>query len=512
MGAGRTSDDSDFHGFVGARWPELVRTLVLIGCPAELAPGAVASGLGRCRRSWARTAEHDDPDVVAHRAVLDAWEGRLRQSWWVDLPTAADTYWPAPDLSALDRMTPSVRTALVLRRYTGLDVSQAVEIAGRDAGVELPAAPDAAALRAIADGVPVFAPPDEQALAGTRPPWRRRPGVLAVAGLVVLAIVLGAWVVIATWPSELDQDRTAVGLDPVTPQRSPNPALVEWYADGVLHLANATYALPTLRDLSVLGAGAVYGDDAGRVVHLADDGARRLLGTKDSTVPFTTSDQLGWVAWVDPAGTNPRLLVYDVGPGEIVAELDLPASRSGPQEEPDTRPVAIDQETVYFVTAEGARAWRPVRDPGFVETVQPTRLLDVASANRVFQIGNEVIVVDLPFLAEPVTMPGRGAELSGDGEHLLTHDPANGDVVVREVRSGDLVDVQPPDGVGVVDAVLAPHGAVTYLTVDPDGFASQEGSDSNPIQGELVTCGLDDGGCEVLATMVLDSEAPILAR
>jgi hypothetical protein len=147
-----------------------------------------------------------------------------------------------------------------------------------------------------------------------------------------------------------------------------------------------------------------------------------------------------------------------------------------------------------------------------VETVQPTRLLDVASANRAFQIGNEVILVDLPFLAEPVTMPGRGAELSEDGEHLLTHDPANGDVVVRQVRSGDAVAVRPPDGVGVVDAVLAPEGAVTYLTVDPDGFASQEGSDSNPLRGELVTCGLDDGGCEVLATMVLSSEAPILAR
>ena len=64
-----------------------------------------------------------------------------------------------------------------------------------------------------------------------------------------------------------------------------------------------------------------------------------------------------------------------------------------------------------------------------------------------------------------------------------------------------------------MDAVLAPEGAITYITIDPDGFASQEGvNDSNPIRGELVTCRLDDGSCEALATLVLDSEAPILAR
>ena len=120
-----------------------------------------------------------------------------------------------------------------------------------------------------------------------------------------------------------------------------------------------------------MGAGAVYGDVDGRVVHLADDGTRTLLGTKDPTARFAASDQLGWVAWVDPAGANPRLLVYDVGQAAIIGELDLPASRSGPQEEPDTHPVAIDQQGVYFVTSEGARAWRPTRDPGFIEGIEP---------------------------------------------------------------------------------------------------------------------------------------------
>ena len=76
-------------------------------------------------------------------------------------------------------------------------------------------------------------------------------------------------------------------------------------------------------------------------------------------MPFAASDDLGWVAWVDPAGENPRLLVYDVAQADIIGELDLPPSESGPQEEPDTRPIAIDQRIVYFVSSEGARAWQP---------------------------------------------------------------------------------------------------------------------------------------------------------
>ena len=124
--------------------------------------------------------------------------------------------------------------------------------------------------------------------------------------------------------------RGAVRLDPVDPNRSGNPAEVAWYAEDVLHLAHATYVLPTLRDLAVLGAGAVYGDVDGRVVHLADDGTRTLLGTKDPTAPLAASDPLGWVAWVDPAGANPRLLVYDVGQADIIGELDLPGQQVRP--------------------------------------------------------------------------------------------------------------------------------------------------------------------------------------
>ena len=71
----------------------------------------------------------------------------------------------------------------------------------------------------------------------------------------------------------------------------------------------------------------------------------------------------------------------------------------------------------------------------------------------------------------------------------------------------------PSDEPAVVDAVLAPEGAITYITIDPDALRDQEGvNDSNPLKGELVTCRLGDGSLRGPATFVLDSEAPILAR
>jgi hypothetical protein len=164
------------------------------------------------------------------------------------------------------------------------------------------------------------------------------------------------------------------------------------------------------------------------------------------------------------------------------------------------------------VTSEGARAWPPTRDPGYIEHLDLPDLVDVASANRMYQLDTERIRLDQPFFTTVHDVPGRGGELSTDGNYAWTHSPEDGSVLVYDTRSGARVEVAPPDDLGVADVVLAPEGAITYLTLDPDGFAAPEGSDSNPVRGELVTCQLDDGSCEALATFVVDSEAPILAR
>lgn len=497
--------DEDFTGYVGARWPSLVRTLVLMGCPADLAPDVATTGLARCRRGWREASEHDDLEVVVHRSVLLAWEERLRGPWWSGLRPPADEGWPPPDLSALDRLTPEVRAGLVLRRFSSLDVAQAVAVAGRDAGGPLPHTPDAPALRAAAESVLVYAPPDEEALTdlGSAAPRRRRIGV--VAGAVAVALVLGGgtW-----WADRSSDDSEDAVLEAVEPSRARNPADVAWYSEGVLHLTNATYPLPQLLQLGVLGAGAAYGDTEGNVVHLADDGTRTLLGTKDPGSPLVTSDEEGRVAWVDPDG--PTLKVYDLSQAEIVGELDLPPSLTGPEEMTDTRPTAFDREFLYYATSDGWGRWAP-GEPEPEETGQGD-LFDVSSSNRMFQLDDRRISLDQPFFNVVYEVPGRGGGLSADGNYAFTRSPDDGRVLVYDTRSGDLVDVSPPDPDRVIDVVLDPPLAVTYITVDQDAFPQQEGSDSNRVQGEIVTCQLDDGECETAVTLVLDSEAPILAR
>ncbi len=128
------------------------------------------------------------------------------------------------------------------------------------------------------------------------------------------------------------------------------------------------------------------------------------------------------------------------------------------------------------------------------------------------QVDPQTLAFDQPVFDQSPEVPGRGGELSADGQYAWTHSPIDGAVTVYDFDSAEPVDVRPPGDGTVADVVLAPRGSVTYLTVDPDGFASQEGSDSHPVKGELVTCSLTDGSCESLATVVLDSEAPILAR
>ena len=47
--------DDDFASYVGARWPGLVRTLVLVGCPPALAPEVATLALARSHRGWGIT-------------------------------------------------------------------------------------------------------------------------------------------------------------------------------------------------------------------------------------------------------------------------------------------------------------------------------------------------------------------------------------------------------------------------------------------------------------------------
>jgi DNA-directed RNA polymerase specialized sigma24 family protein len=122
--------EDDFAAYLTARWPVLVRLLVLLGGRRQEAEDAVRSGLVRDYPHWARISGSDDPDVRVYRSVLEAWHHR-RGGWW-HAPALDPDGEPAPELTALehelDRLTGPERLALVLRFGTGLDEQQVAEV------------------------------------------------------------------------------------------------------------------------------------------------------------------------------------------------------------------------------------------------------------------------------------------------------------------------------------------------------------------------------------------------
>ena len=133
-------NDADFAAYLAARWPFLVRSLVLIGCPRHEAEDLVRAGLARCYSAWGRVAKADDVDVYVYGTVLDCWHKSHRRRWWGEVPTAAPPE-PAPaeevtDLVLLRRaleeqlagLTPEHREALVLRFVAELTEVQVADV------------------------------------------------------------------------------------------------------------------------------------------------------------------------------------------------------------------------------------------------------------------------------------------------------------------------------------------------------------------------------------------------
>lgn len=124
--------DSDFAAYLAARWPVLVRLLVLLGGRREEAEDAARAGLVRVYADWARISGGPDPDVPVYRSVLEAWARRPGR-WWDAAPGGPDDD-AAPELAALerqlDRLTRDERLALVLRFAAGLDERQVAAVLG----------------------------------------------------------------------------------------------------------------------------------------------------------------------------------------------------------------------------------------------------------------------------------------------------------------------------------------------------------------------------------------------
>ena len=438
--------DDDLIAFVGARWPSLLRTLVLLGCPPGEAPDVVTDALSRCRRGWDDVRRNGDVDRLVQDELEAAWSRRR-------------AHLPDPQTSATEDE-----------------------------------------LRELAEEMTILAPPS---LDDLRAHDRRRRRAVTRRSVVVLVPLVLVVAGLTWWTARSNEEPPRAELRPATAEQVQNPAEVAWYAEGRLHLEHVVLALPELRDVAVAGVGAVYADDRGRVVQVGEDGARTLLGAKDPDAPLVGAD--GWVVWVDQGAEVPELRVYDATAGEVVGARAL----TGPGAIL-VRPLAVDDGTVFYTDPDGTRAWRPADGEPRSDVVEPARLLAASSRTRAYQLGADVIRVERSYLGVAHDLAGAGAALSDDGGYALTRTGSSRNglrpVVVYETRSGkDL-----PSGIDdrfevALAARLGAAGRVTYVvgkavTETAPGFVRTTPSG----QLELRSCDLTVPECETVATFAPD--------
>jgi RNA polymerase sigma factor (sigma-70 family) len=151
-------DDADFAAYMAARWPFVVRSLMLMGCSQQEAERTAQTGLARCYGSWDRVRKADDVDAHVYRAVLECWHGSRRRRRAAapaeapaDVPSRlpADRTEQASDRAShsasdeevsdavllrhalekeLARLAPEDREPLVLRFVADLAVQQVAEV------------------------------------------------------------------------------------------------------------------------------------------------------------------------------------------------------------------------------------------------------------------------------------------------------------------------------------------------------------------------------------------------
>jgi len=489
------SDGSDFASFIVARWPVLVRSLVLLGHEPARAEEATVAGLARCQPTWDRVRDEGDVEAHVYRVVLDqvARAGRepdadhdLEPPPLLD-PVLSDRSERVELLAALEaalaKLPREERAVLVLRFAADLEPDQAAVILARPMAVveeqerrgllQLASGAEWARLREggfepsevfldAGEVIPVRNPPVDEVLARAAVARRRRRKWAAGAAAAAV-VVLGASTWLGTRPSGQQLPESVV-------TQAHNPANIEWYANLALHLPDVTVELPQISDMVPVADSVVYGDENGLVVQVRADGSLAKLGETVPDKPVVGSNERGWVAWVQPGDTADRLVVWDVVRGEMVASRSVAKGAT---------PVAIDGDSVLYTTPGRDWRWQPVAPVG----VQPswTRggdLLDVASGVRVSQREPGRIHITQPLFDVEVDVPGNGAILRNDGDYLLTEvdEPDPHTIVLYDAASGDPVDV----GLGreevAVQAAFDANGAAVFL-VEHRANAPEPGQD-----------------------------------
>jgi DNA-directed RNA polymerase specialized sigma24 family protein len=517
-------DDADFAAYLAARWPALVRTLVLLGCGRGEAAEVARTALARCHTDWDRVRRADDVDTHVYSAVLGRLHKHRRRVPAPPPPAAPGEDATEDELllheleTQLARLDPDEREAVALRFVAELSEEQVADVLdvplesaqarithglGR---IDLGGAQDV--FHRASESIPVVTAPVHDVVAEARD-HRRHQLRRVTAGLAAAAVVLGG----LTWLANRESPEGDGPLPPAAVIRVQNPVQVAWYANGRLHLDKVAVAVPAVTDLVELNGGAVYGDHDGTVAFVAADGERRRIGHKDPEARLVASDGDGesWVAWIDPGedgDPGPALQVYDVSAGELLATREVAS---------DARTVAIDQQQVFYEQSDGAFSWTPgVRGAAKLERAG---LLDVESANRVYQLGGSIDMVQ-SFFNVSFVRPGAGARISAGGVFVLSKAPGPGVAEGRPFRpllydatSGS----RKPSGVGVreraVDAAFSRNNTVVYFVAQAADLAGGSDLDGN-VDPLLVlrACSTESGSCTDLAPVQSGTDRPVLAQ
>jgi hypothetical protein len=516
-------NDADFAAYLAARWPSLVRTLVLLGCGRGEAADVARSGLAHCYGSWDRVRRSDDVDVHVHAAVLDSLHKHRHRVPAPPVPAA-----PTPEDATedelllhalevqLDALVPDERAAVVLCFVAELSEAQVADVL--DVPLEstqarithglgrLDVGAQQGAFRRASESIEVPAAPVDDVVADARAQRHRRVRTVVV-GVAAAVVVLSG----LSWFANRESAPDDADLPPAVVIRADNPVQVAWYANGRLHLDKVAVKVPAVTDLVELNGGALYGDHAGKVVFVAADGERRQIGNKSPDSPLVASPSDGWAAWVDPGSASqpPTLAVYDVSNGRLLDAREVSSA--------DVRPIAIDQRQVFYTESDGTFAWTPGVEPPL--RLERDGLADVESANRVYQVDDSIDMVQ-SFFNVAFLRRGTGALISPGGVLVLSRAPGPGVAeggpftpLLYDARSG----ARKPTGVTrvevAVDATFGRNNTAIYLVAQKADLAGGSDFDGN-VDPLLVlrNCDLSTSRCTDLAPVPTGTERTVLAH
>lgn len=138
--------EQDYADYASARWPNLVRSAIFLGCDPHDAEDLAQATLVRCFLKWNRVRRADDRDAYVFRMLVNQLRDSRRRRWHGetpagDVPEAAD---PADIIAqaetslivrgALADLGAANREAVVLRYFVGLSERQTASALGIPAG------------------------------------------------------------------------------------------------------------------------------------------------------------------------------------------------------------------------------------------------------------------------------------------------------------------------------------------------------------------------------------------